>query len=397
MFLRPLLQRNPDFVQAAMALHREGNIPANSYVLDLDAVEANARSIREAADDHDLTVLAMTKQVGRNPGFIEAVKAAGIDAGVAVDMTDARGLAHGGLKVGHLGHLVQVPRAEADAAAALEPTWWTVYSDDKAAEAAAAAQRHGRTQDLLARIHAPSDTFYRGHEGGFPASTVVQVAERLDALDGARFGGITTFPALLIDHAKREVVPTPNLDTLATALDDLRRAGYPEVEVNAPGTTSSAVLGALAGAGATQVEPGHGFTGTTPFHVYEELPETPAVLYLTEVSHLHAGEAYCFGGGLYIDPVFDDYPVQALVSGGPSSDPTDLLHIEIPPPSAIDYYGMIDVGDRRIATGDTVVLGFRIQAFVTRAYVVGVRGIAAGAPQVVGIHDVAGQPAPWPR
>lgn len=397
MFLRPLLERNPGFVEVSMALHREGKIPANSYVLDLDAIEANARNIKREADAHGLTVLAMTKQVGRNPGFIDAVRAGGIQAGVAVDMTDAWALTRGGLALGHLGHLVQVPQAEADAAAGLDPTWWTVYSDDKATEAAAAAHRIGRTQNLLARIHAPGDTFYRGHEGGFPAADVAEVARCLDSLEGARFAGITTFPALLIDHVKRQVVPTPNLDTLAGALDALHRTGYQDLEVNAPGTTSSAVLEALAGAGATQIEPGHGFTGTTPFHVYEELPETPAVLYLTEVSHRHAGEAYCFGGGLYIDPVFDDYPVQALVAGGPSSDPGHLLPIEIPPPSAIDYYGMIDAGGRNLGTGDTVVLGFRIQAFVTRAYVVGVRGIATNAPQVTGIHDVAGMPAPWPR
>ena len=42
----------------------------------------------------------------------------------------------------------------------------------------------------------------------------------------------------------------------------------------------------LAAAGATQIEPGHGLTGTTPLHAVEDLPETPAVVYLSEVSHL---------------------------------------------------------------------------------------------------------------
>ena len=73
----------------------------------------------------------------------------------------------------------------------------------------------------------------------------------------------------------------------------------------------------LAEAGATQVEPGHGLTGTTPLHAVEDLPELPAVVYVSEVSHLHGGEAYCFGGGLYIDPVFPDYPVKAIVSREP--------------------------------------------------------------------------------
>ena len=43
----------------------------------------------------------------------------------------------------------------------------------------------------------------------------------------------------------------------------------------------------------------------------------------------------------------------------------------------IDYYAMIDAtGPRPPRPGDTAVFGFRGQAFVTRAYVVGVSGIA---------------------
>ena len=42
MFLKPLLERNPSFVDAAVELHRAGQLPANSYVLDLDAVRHNA-------------------------------------------------------------------------------------------------------------------------------------------------------------------------------------------------------------------------------------------------------------------------------------------------------------------------------------------------------------------
>ncbi len=100
---------------------------------------------------------------------------------------------------------------------------------------------------------------------------------------------------------------------LRRAADALARAGRRDIEINAPGTTSSAVVPALAEAGATQCEPGHGLTGTTPLHAMEDLPERPAAVYLTEVSHLHAGRAYCFGGGLYIDPVFPDYDVKAIV------------------------------------------------------------------------------------
>jgi predicted amino acid racemase len=396
-FLDVLRRRNPMFLEAAIALHQAGELPASTYALDLDAVRANAQAMREEADRHGLQLLAMTKQVGRAPGFAAALRAGGIDTAVAVDMADARAVTAAGLRLGHVGHLVQVPWREADAAAALEPGVWTVFSADKAAEAARAAGAIGREQPLLARIHAPGDRFYPGHEGGFAAADVIGVAERLDALEGARFAGVTTFPALLFDAASGEVRATPNLGTLERAAAALREAGHDELVINAPGTTSSAVFGLLASHGATQAEPGHGLTGTTPLHAVSDLVERPAACYVTEVSHVHDGRAYAFGGGLYIDPVFGDYPLRALVAEAPGLDAARLLDATIPPPEAIDYYGQLDPGDGRAPrTGASVVFGFRIQAFVTRAFVAGIEGVAAGAPRVAGIWTSDGREATWP-
>ena len=209
------------------------------------------------------------------------------------------------------------------------------------------------------------------------------MAGALDKIPGGRFAGITTFPALLFDAANRTFKPTPNLETLRQASETLARFGYKGIEINAPGTTSSVTLEALAEAGATQVEPGHGLTGTTPLHVSDDLPEAPAVVYLTEVSHLSGGEAFCFGGGLYIDPVFPNYQVKAIVAREPRTDAAALRAVEIPPPDAIDYYGMIDAtGPTKPAPGDSVVFGFRPQAFVTRAFVAGVSGLSTEKPVV---------------
>ena len=398
MFLDVLRRRNPDFILAAQALHQAGEIPANSYVLDLDAVTENARLTRAEADRLGLKVFAMTKQVSRQSGFARAVMAGGIDRAVAVDMACAIACHNAGLKIGPLGHLVQIPRAEAAMAARdLAPDYWTVFSSEKAQETAAAAKSAGRTQNLLARIQTEGDTFYRGHEGGFDAEDIVSVAAELDALEGGAFAGITTFPALLFDLETRKVKPTPNLSTLARAAEALAAAGRGRIEINAPGTTSSAVLGALAEAGATQCEPGNGLHGTTPLHAVEDLPEDPAVLYLSEVSHHHGGKAYCFGGGLYIDPVFPKYPVKALVSSEPTSRQSDLLEVEIPDYSAIDYYAMIDAtSPKPVRAGDTVVFGFRGQAFVTRALVVGISGVSAGTPAVTTIENGFGDAVSWP-
>jgi predicted amino acid racemase len=388
MFLNALRRRNEPLLQAAISLHREGAIRANSYVIDLDAVMRNARRMREEADRLALELFAMTKQVGRGAPFAHALKEGGIESAVAVDLDCGVAAEAGGLKIGHIGHLVQIPRGEAGVAAALEPANWTVFNDEKAREAAAASRHQGRTQDLLARLVAPEDRFYRGHEGGFDAAEAPEVAERLDSLDSARFAGITTFPALLFDLETRRLTPTPNLATLERAATELAAAGH-DVRVNAPGTTATTALKLLADAGATQVEPGHGLTGTTPAHAFEDLPEEPAVLYLSEISHHAGGKAYCFGGGLYVDPVFGAYDIRALVAQ--DADPAGWTEAaaELPPPDAIDYYGLLDPP---AAVGATVIFGFRIQAFVTRATVVGLSGVSSGEPEIRGAWGPDGHP-----
>jgi predicted amino acid racemase len=398
MFLDVLRRRNPGLVEAAIRLHRLGRLPANAYVIDLDAVEANARLLSTEASRLGLRTLAMTKQVGRSSSFCRAAMAGGIPAAVAVDMACARAVHRAGMKVGHLGHLQQVAKFEAAAAAAaFRPDYWTVFNPEKAVEAAAAARAAGYVQKLLARIAADGDIFYRGHEGGFAAADVAAVADAFDQLDGGRFAGITTFPALLFDPETRKVVPTPNLATLSRAAEALARAGRRDIEVNAPGTTSVVMLQALADAGATQCEPGNGLHGTTALHVIEDLPERPAVCYLTEVSHLSGGKAYCFGGGFYIDPIFPDYDVKAIVADEPTTAAAALRSVEVPPPSMIDYYAMIDAtGPRPPKPGDSAVFGFRGQAFVTRAYVVGVSGITKGEPKVETIENSFGEAEPWP-
>ena len=193
MFLDLIRRRNPRLIEAAIALHQRGEVPANTYVIDLDAVEDNARAISVKADSLGLTVMAMTKQMGRNESFCRAVMRGGIARSVAVDLECALATTRAGMELGHVGHLVQIPRWEADSAARLSPIWWTVFNGEKVAEAAAASGRLGREQPLLARIRGENDQFYRGHEGGFSASEIVAVATALDKLPGGRFAGITTF------------------------------------------------------------------------------------------------------------------------------------------------------------------------------------------------------------
>ena len=395
MFLRSLLQQNPRFVEAAVGLHQAGRVPANSCVLDLDTIEANTALLCGRAHDLGLTVYAMTKQIGRAPGALGAMARGGADGFVAVDMACARPIARNGHRLGHLGHLVQVPRAEAAEAAGLEPDYWTVFSANKAVESAFAARASGRSQRLLVRVFDPGDEFYSGHEGGVLLDDLPAMIDRIASLQGVEFAGLTTFPALLFSSETGAARLTRNVYTLAQAAEIAgRHPASPErLELNLPGTTSTEVLGLLADSGGTQVEPGHGLTGTTPLHAVGDLPEQPAVLYLSEVAHVHQGVPFCFGGGLYIDPVFGDYEVRAVVAHDPSEVSTDPVRADMPDPAAIDYYAKLHPeGRRTVAEGATVVFGFRVQSFVTRAFVVGIEGVSRGEPRVAGVWNCFGDP-----
>src|SRR5262249_51544257 len=104
-----------------------------------------------------------------------------------------------------------------------------------------------------------------------------------------------------------------------------------------------------------------------------------------------------FGGGLYIDPVFPPYDLRAVVSAEPTTAAGSMASVEIPPPEAIDYCGMITVpAGRLVRPGDSVVFGFRIPAFGTRPFVIGGAGIAPGRPDPQGLHNALGGVVPWP-
>jgi predicted amino acid racemase len=393
-FLEPLVRRNPDFVAASIELHQDGQIPAGSYVLDLDSITANARTIADEAQRHGMRLFGMTKQFGRNAAAMDAIAAGGIDDFVAVDMWDARAIRAAGHRLGHIGHLVQVPVAQTDEALSLEPEFWTVFSVEKARAVSDAVARLGATeQRLLLRVHDVGDEFYSGHEGGIPLAELVGTARVIEELPGVTVAGVTTFPALLYDAETRDLRLTPNASTLARASERLRDAGWTEVEVNGPGTTASEGVRMLAAAGVTQAEPGHGLTGTTPLHAVRDAVEVPALLYLTEVSHHYDGRAYCVGGGFYIDPVFPPYDVKALVGGDAERALSRRVDATLPPPAAIDYYGQLH-GRAAVeaSVGESVIFGFRAQAFFRRGTVVALAGAGGGDPAVAAICTTEGHP-----
>jgi predicted amino acid racemase len=383
MFLNVLLERNPEFIRAVLKLHDEGRLEANTYVLDMDAIRQNLRVMTDAARKHNLRLFPMTKQVGYNPAVHRAVAEAGIASFVAVDWMGARCLRQQGFVPGHIGHLVQPPDGVVQQMVNMAPEIMTVFSLHKARMLDVAARRAGRRQDILLRVYGKHPVFYPGHEGGFPASGVADAAREIGKLSSLRIVGVTSFPCFLFNAEANKVLPTANFETLLETARLLRsELGITSHYINAPGTNSSDLFETMAQLGATDVEPGHALTGTTPLATVQAVVEKPAVLYLSEISHMYNGRGHVFGGGLYIDPVRGAYPLHALVGQKMEKRSAELI-----PGGGIDYYGYIQ-GDVR--EGDPVIFGFRPQVFFTRGQVAPVEGVASGHPHITGYFDAQG-------
>jgi predicted amino acid racemase len=294
-----------------------------------------------------------------------------------------------GIPVGHVGHLVQPHRGSEPAIIAAQPEVVTVFSAGTARRIGEAAQAAGRVQDVLLRVQAPGDHFYFGHGGGFPLAEIEDAARAVDAIPGVRVAGVTTFPCLLADPATHTVTATHNMTTLAEAARRLRAAGVDIRQVNAPGTTSANTLETLAKAGATHAEPGNALHGTTPLHIFDEgAPEIPAIVYVSEVSHLEGDDAYVFANGYYIDKVLGDYPLTALC-GRDESILGRRLPVRTAPEGAIHYYAIIPgAASEGVRPGDTVVFCFRPQTFVTRARTQAIADLSTGGDgELLGRYD----------
>jgi predicted amino acid racemase len=396
--LRRVVERNPGMIEAALRLHRDHRIPPNSWIVDLDAIAANADALSAKAGELGLTPYVMTKQFNRNPVVTQVAIKRGLNKAVAVDIHCARALHRYGVPVGHIGHLNQVPAREMDAAVAIGPDVITVYSVENARMISAAAAKAGVTQDLLVRPIGPDDVFFPGQEGGFPVDEVVAAAAQIQELPNVRVVGVTSFPVLRYNFGednRAEPEANPNLETIRRVAQELtEQLGIEITQINAPGNTSVETLDLLAAGGATHVEPGHGLLGTTPNHILDgTLPEIPAYAYVSEVSHHFNGRAYAFGGGLWTQlagflrlPDGTEPPLQGLVGSNLEELMSTVVTNE-PLEQIIDYHASLQPGEVA-KVGDTVVLAFYTQAQMNRSYIVPVSGIASGEPEPHGVFDV---------
>jgi predicted amino acid racemase len=313
---------------------------------------------------------------------------------VSVDMTCARGIRRGGFEIGHLGHLVQIPKHEIPEALSFAPQYWTVFSRTQA-ERISRSLAEGARQAVLLRVYGRDDVVVPTHAGGFAVESIDADIDDIAGLPGIDIAGVTTYPSANFERLDRVVVETPNVHSMLAVAENLQRRGVKDVQINMASELSTATISLAAKFGATQVEPGHAFTGTSPLQIFAEVPERQAMIYVSEISHSAAGGSFFFGGGLYECIGALEHTRQALVGRtngrGAAHQLTDLI---TPPNGVIDFYGKLTHPSSFDARpGDTVIVCTRAQAFFTRAYIVPVKGIHNGSPEVLGIWDVNGFPS----
>jgi predicted amino acid racemase len=395
MLLGQALKRNPEMVEAAIDLHQRGAIPAATHLVDLDALAENTRAMAESAREHQLRTYIMTKQNGHNPHMAAVALAQGLDSICAVESIAAHIINRYGQPVGHVGHLSNIPKHQVRQIVGMEPEVITVYSYESAKMVSDAAGELGRTQNIYVRVSNPDDEgLLRGMVGGWTLDDCVQHVRRLVELPNVRVSGLTQHCCInyMTQRDPHNAVPTEAFFTMIKAKDKLERElGLEDLRVNCAGNTNAVTFGVLAGYGATDMEPGLALTGSAFFHaLLEDMPERPAQLFVTEVTHHWQGEVNTLGGGFaYLETFGGGYENPYRGAVGSSFEEAKDNFVDLVFRGVVDYHGVC-TGDVDAAIGDTAVFALHPQFLVERGYTAAVSGISRGEPRVEGIFDCSG-------
>lgn len=380
MFLNVTKRRNSELIKTGVKLHQAGEIPPNTYIIDVDILRENVRKLVQTADQATMKLYLMSKQLGRFPEIAKIIVEEGITEAVAVDFDEGKLLADHGIAIGNIGHLVQPGKHQWEEVLSWNPEVVTIFSHERAKQLSYAAERLGVNQDIILKVYDEKDMQYPGQEGGILLQSLADEIDKIQQLPGVNIVGLTTFPNLQLNSAKTEMVPTQNLTTLLEAKKVLLQKGITIKQINGPSGTSCETIPFLAAQGITHSEPGHGLTGTTPLHAYKDLTEKPAIIYVTEVSHQYRDSYQVIAGGYYGRSNMEG----CLVGSDPQSIFNQYATAEHLSPDSIDYYGLINCQDDiSIEIGDTAIFAFRTQIFVTRAHVALVEGIQKGQPKLI--------------
>jgi len=379
MFLDVTKRRNPQLIQTGVSLHQMGDIPPNTYVIDVDILKENTNKLAATAAENNMELYFMSKQLGRVPELGDIIVKNGIKKAVAVDFDEGKVLADYGIEIGNIGHLVQPGKHQWKEVLSWKPEVVTVFSFERAKQVSETAESLGINQDILLKVAGSEDKFYEGQEGGILLKDLPAAVDKIKHLTAVTITGVTTFPNLELNESKTSMVPTNNFHTLLQAKDVLIEKGITIKQINGPSGTSCKTIPYLAEHGISHSEPGHSLTGTTPLHAYTDLPEKPAIVYVTEVYHQDNGNFQVIAGGYYGRSRMRG----CLVGNDKTSVLDQFTSAYQNSPETIDYYGTIkNPKDFTVKTGDTAVFAFRSQIFVTRAHVALVEGIQTGDPRI---------------
>ena len=383
MFLDRLIETNRPLAELALAWEADGTILPDTYLVDLDMILRNASVMKEAADGAGIALYFMLKQLGRNPLLGRRLSGLGLAGAVCVDFREALVMAEAGVPLGNVGHLVQTPRAALGCILAARPEVMTVYSVEKAAEIGAEAEHQGFVQPIMLRVLGPNDTLYSGQYGGFALGGLDRTVDAIEKVAGVRIAGVCSFPCLLFSDDTDELEPQPNAQTVREAAELLEARGYEGLQLNMPSASCTHAVPIVAALGGTHMEPGHGLSGTTPYHAtHPHEPEGVAYAYVSEVSHGLDSVSYCYGGGHYRRSHLE----HALV--GRSLETAQRVHVTPPTDESIDYHFELS---EPAAVGEPVLMCFRTQLFVTRSEVVVASGLSEGKPHLEGVFDTQGR------
>lgn len=382
MFIDIVQKKNPDLIKVAIELHQNGEILPDTYVLDVDAILENGRALCKKAEENGIKLYAMTKQFGRVPYLAKKLVEIGFTGIVTVDFKEALVMMDNGVKLGNVGHLVQIPSSLVDKVVRHSPEIITVYSLEKIKEIDLAAKKYGKVQDIMLRVLERDSKIYSGQSGGFYLDQIEELTKEVLKLKNVRINGLTSFPCFLYNCDKNIIEGTKNIESIKKAEKILKELGISVQQLNMPSATSLQNIESIKAYGGTHGEPGHALTGTTPFNSKNLEGEIPGIIYVSEVSHNLDEKSYCYGGGHYRRSGISSVLIGKNVE--------NLKRCSITPPTmeSIDYYFELSENN---SIGDTVIGAFRTQIFVTRSSVALVEGIKTGNPKVVGIYDSLGR------
>jgi predicted amino acid racemase len=392
--LAKALERNPALLDAAIRLHQEGAIPPSTHLIDLDAVANNARAIADAARRLHLTAFAMTKQDGHEPHMTGVVLDRGFGGVTAVEALQVYRIHRHGFPLGNVGHTSQLPRTEVERIVAMEPRFVTVYTVEAARRVSEACVALGRTQPLYVTVGRSGD---EGTDpelfGGWDEAECVEAIGPILNLPNVVVAGIAQH--VTIDYPSQDdpyaARPTEAFFTALRARERLERElGLSDLRINCSGNCNAVTAGILASYGATDIEPGAALVGSGRFHALLDMPEIPAQVFVSEISHHWDGNAYALGGGFGF--VWDMDGTMAPFHGlvGRSLDQARAQPLEFLGPPWYDVFGRFRDPGGVATVGDTLLFMHLPQVIMERCYVAAVSGVAAQKPVVEALLDSEG-------